>query len=50
MSYLDAAIVAFLIALSLSFLLRRAWRKTRASKSADCSTGSCGCSLKKPAK
>jgi len=49
MPYLDAAIVVFLIALSLSFLLRGVWKKARTTKSHGCSSGSCGCSSKQPA-
>jgi hypothetical protein len=50
MPYIDLAIVAFLVALSLSFLLRGAWKKARASKAPACSSGSCGCSAKSTAK
>ncbi|MFM8365177.1 MAG: hypothetical protein ACKOAS_08505 [Verrucomicrobiota bacterium] len=49
MPYLDAAIVVFLIALSLSFLLRGAWKKAHTTKSHGCSTGACGCSAQKTA-
>ena len=49
MSYFEAAAVIFLIVLSLSFLLRGAWKKARSTQSDGCSTGACGCSAKKPA-
>jgi hypothetical protein len=49
MAYFEAAAVIFLIALSLSFLLRGAWKKARSIQSDGCSTNSCGCSAKKPA-
>lgn len=40
MPYIDAAIVVFLIALSLSFLLRGAWKKNRLTQSRESSTRS----------
>jgi hypothetical protein len=45
MSHIEAAIVIFLIALSLSFLLRGAWKKARANREANCCRGRCGLSL-----
>jgi|LauGreDrversion4_2_1035121.scaffolds.fasta_scaffold2345064_2 hypothetical protein len=49
MSLIEAAIVIFLIALSLSFLLRGAWKKARANREANCCRGRCGCSVQKKA-
>ncbi len=47
MAYLDAALVVFLIALSVSFLMRGVWKKSRKQDSSGCAGGSCGCSAKK---
>ena len=49
MSHIEAAIVIFLIALSLSFLLRGAWKKARANREANCCRGRCGCAVSKKA-
>ncbi len=48
MSLLEAAVVIFLIALSLSFLLRGAWKKARANRE-ECCRGRCGCAVSKKA-
>ena len=49
MSLIEAAIVIFLIALSLSFLLRGAWKKARANREANSCRGRCGCTVQKKA-
>lgn len=49
MSLLESAIVILLIVLSLSYLLRGAWKKARASRDATCCRGRCGCSTQKKA-
>jgi hypothetical protein len=49
MSLLEAAIVTFLITLSLSFLLRGIWKKARASREEACCRGRCGCAVSKKA-
>ena len=46
MSLLEAAVVIFLITLSLSFLLRGAWKKARANRE-ECCRGRCGCAVSK---
>ncbi len=46
MSLLEAAVVIFLIAVSLSFLLRGAWKKARANRE-ECCRGHCGCAVSK---
>ena len=49
MSWFEAFAVVFLIALSLSFLLRGAWKKARASRQETCCRGRCGCAVSKKA-
>jgi len=49
MSLFEAAIVIFLITLSLSFLLRGVWKKARANRDETCCRGRCGCAVSKKA-
>ncbi|MCX6964622.1 MAG: hypothetical protein NTW41_04640 [Verrucomicrobia bacterium] len=49
MNILEASIVIFLIALSLSFLLRGVWKKARANREEPCCRGRCGCAVSKKA-